>query len=146
MIIPWTRIGSEGEARAWSETLERSPRQSMSWTSISGALAFSRGVLAESPFEAARRVIDVSGDGANTIGRPVGIARDEAVAAGVTINGLPDLTGEPDLEAHDRDAVIGGPGTFMIAIDSYDQFAPAILRKLASEIAGNGLPRQVGAR
>ena len=96
--------------------------------------------------EGARRVIDVSGDGANTIGRPVGIARDEAVAAGVTINGLPDLTGEPDLEAHDRDAVIGGPGTFMIAIDSYDQFAPAILRNLASEIAGIGLPRQVGAR
>jgi hypothetical protein len=66
----------------------------------------------------------------------VGPARDDAVAAGVTINGLPILSVEPYLDAHYRDLVIGGPGAFMIAIDRYEQFAPAILRKLVAEIAG----------
>jgi hypothetical protein len=84
-----------------------------------------------------RRVIDVSGDGANNSGRPPADARDDAVAAGVVINGLPILNIEPDLDVHYREQVIGGPGSFMVAIETYDQFAEAIVRKLVTEIAAN---------
>jgi len=61
-VLPWTRIASRADADAWAEALERAPRASLSWTSVFGGIDFSRRVLAEAPWEAARRVIDVSGD------------------------------------------------------------------------------------
>ncbi len=100
--------------------------------------------LRAAPGSAHRRVIDISGDGANNRGRAVARARDEAVADGVTINGLPILNVEPWLDEHYRDQVIGGPGAFMIAIDSYDQFAEAILRKLLTEISARPAGRFAG--
>src|SRR3712207_9069047 len=79
LVIPWTRIATQREAEAWSERLAEAPRASLSWTSISGGIDFSRRVLAEAPFEATRRVIDVSGDGVNNSGGPAEGARDRAV-------------------------------------------------------------------
>ena len=95
----------------------------------------------KNPFRGGRRVIDVSGDGSNNRGRSVTLARDEAVAAGVGINGLPILTLEPDLDRYYYDYVIGGPGAFMIAADRYETFGEAILKKLIAEIAGRQPPR-----
>ena len=92
--------------------------------------------MAEGPFRAYRRVIDVSGDGANNRGRPAGYARNDAIAAGIGINGLPILALEPDLDKYYQDEVIGGPGAFMIVANSYETFADAILKKLIAEIAG----------
>jgi hypothetical protein len=87
-------------------------------------------------------VIDVSGDGANNQGRIVTAARDEAVAQGVTINGLPILLKRPDglwdienLDLYFRDCVIGGPGAFMIPVREKAQFAEAIRTKVVREIA-----------
>ena len=116
--------------------LTQTPRSSIGSTSISGAIDYSVGLLAQDPFKAQRQVIDVSGDGANNAGRPAAAARDDAVAEGIVINGLPILTVEPYLAEHYNAEVIGGPGAFMIAIGSYDQFAEAIVRKLVTEIAG----------
>ena len=79
----------------------------------------------------------MSGDGSNNSGRPVTLARDEAVGAGVGINGLPILTVEPDLDRYYRDFVIGGPGAFMVPATSYETFAEAIIKKLINEIAAN---------
>ena len=84
-----------------------------------------------------KRVIDISGDGSNNSGRPVTAARDEAVRAGIVINGLPILSLEPFLDRYYFDNVIGGPGAFMIAAASYESFADAVLKKLIIEIAGN---------
>ena len=67
-------------------------------------------------------------------------ARDEAVKAGVVINGLPILTLELDLDRHFSEDVIGGPGAFSIPAASYEKFADAIQRKLILEIAGPGGP------
>jgi len=92
-------------------------------------------LLFDNPYKAARRVVDVSGDGANNRGRPASEARDDAVRAGVGINGLPILTLEPDLDRYYEQNVIGGPGAFMIAAKSYETFADAILKKLIAEIA-----------
>jgi len=93
-------------------------------------------LLFDNPFKAARRVIDVSGDGSNNRGRSVTQARDEAVARGVGINGLPILALEPDLDRYYRENVIGGPGAFMIAAKDFETFGEAILKKLIAEIAG----------
>src|SRR5262249_58396448 len=92
--------------------------------------------LAGSSFLGTRGVIDISGDGANKRGRSVTVARDETVRDGITINGLPILALEPDLDRYYYDNVIGGPGAFMIPARTYDTFADAILKKLITEIAG----------
>jgi hypothetical protein len=92
-------------------------------------------LLAQSPYRGARRIIDISGDGSNNSGRPAAAARNEAVADGIGINGLPILTVEPGLDHYYANNVIGGPGAFMIPARNYDTFADAILKKLINEIA-----------
>ena len=102
------------------------PPSQLRGTSISGAVLYALQWFDRSPMPGARRVIDISGDSANNSGRPIAEVRDEAVAAGVTINGLPILRVEPGLAEHYRDEVIGRRGAFMIAIDDYEGFAEAI--------------------
>jgi hypothetical protein len=94
-------------------------------------------LLPSSPYKGTKRVIDVSGDGSNNRGRPVTMARDDAVRDGVIINGLPILTLEPYLDKYYFENVIGGPGSFMIPAETYEKFADAVLRKLVLEIALN---------
>src|SRR5207248_739491 len=113
-VAGWTRIGDEESAAALAAAIERAPRQLFGGgTSISGAIDFASTLFPKSPFRGGRRVIDVSGDGSNNRGRPVTMARDEAVAVGIAINGLPILALEPDLDRYYYDSVIGGPGAFV---------------------------------
>jgi hypothetical protein len=157
LALDWTRLSDEASVAACAEAIATGTRLLFGGgTSISGAIDHAVGLLREAPFAAERRVIDISGDGANNRGRAVAAARDEAVADGIVINGLPILAVEPDLEKHYREQVIGGNGAFLIATDSYDNFAEAILRKLVAEIAarpwrgvrqaGRMTPRAVPAR
>jgi hypothetical protein len=91
-----------------------------------------------------RRVIDISGDGPNNRGRPVTLARDEAVAKGITINGLPFMLKEPsgfgdipNLDLYFEDCVIGGSGAFSVPLRERHQIAEATRNKLVREIAGD---------
>ena len=137
-VVGWTLIGDEETAAAFAAAIERAPRQLFGGgTSISGAIDYATTLFPKSPFRAARRVIDVSGDGSNNRGRSVNLARDEAVAAGIGINGLPILALEPDLDRYYYDNVIGGPGAFVVAAKDFETFADAILKKLITEIASN---------
>jgi len=137
VAVDWTLIDDDASAARFADAIARAPRVLFSGgTSISGAIDYARTMLARSPFAAQRQVIDVSGDGANNRGRPAEDARDEAVAAGVAINGLPILTLEPELDVYYREHVIGGPRAFVIAARSYEEFAQAIRSKLITEIAG----------
>jgi len=137
-VVGWTLIGGEETAVAFSDAIERAPRQLFGGgTSISGAIDYAATLFARSPFQASRRVIDISGDGANNRGRSVTLARDAALAAGIGINGLPILALEPDLDRYYYENVIGGPGAFVIVAQNYDTFADAILKKLIAEIAAN---------
>ena len=138
-VVPWMVVKDEASAAALAAAIETTPRRLFGGgTSISGAIDYARLiVLAQSPFTATRRTIDVSGDGANNIGRPAALARDEAVRDGITINGLPILSVEPDLDHYYFENVIGGPGAIMVPADSYESFAEAILKKLIQEIAVN---------
>jgi hypothetical protein len=103
------------------------------------------GLLGSSGFVAARRVIDVSGDGSNNNGRPVTAARDEAVASGVTINGLPILAIESQLDEYYQNNVVGGPGAFVVPTANFETFAKAIQAKLVKEIAAGPEPRRTAA-
>jgi len=138
VMVPWTLVKDEASAAVLAAIIESSPRRLMGGgTSISGAIDYSVKALAASPYRGTRRVIDISGDGSNNLGRPAEQARDEAVRAGIRINGLPILAVEPDLDQYFRQNVIGGPGAFAIPAKDYDQFAEAILRKLITEISRN---------
>ena len=143
ILIPWTRIATAADARAWSDSLGARPFQSQSWTSISGALTFGGQLLRAAPFTAARRVIDVSGDGRNNNGPDTPPIRDALVAEGVVINGLPIINRHPrfgrlelDVDQFYRDSVIGGGGSFAIVAEDFSAFSEAIKRKLLQEISG----------
>jgi hypothetical protein len=137
-VVPWMVVKDEASAEALAAAIEKAPRRLFGGgTSISGAIDYSMSLLRLSPFKATRRTIDISGDGANNIGRPVTMARDEAIREGITINGLPILSVEYDLDTYYFENVIGGPGAVMVPADSYESFAEAILKKLIIEIAAN---------
>ncbi len=136
VVIDWTLLDGDAAADRLAAAIDRAPRLLFSGgTSISGAIDFAVGLFPLSPFHAERQVIDISGDGANNRGRPAELARDAAVAAGITINGLPILALEPFLDGYYRDKVIGGHGSFLIVARAYEEFARAIRAKLITEIA-----------
>lgn len=134
-VIGWTLVEGSGAALSLADridTLERSIPTGA--TSIAGALAFGTALLRAAPFETARRVIDLSGDGRNNQGRDVEDVRRVVVAQGVTINGLAILNEHPTLDYYFRDRVIGGAGSFVEVAHDYDAYVGAIRRKLIREI------------
>lgn len=136
-VVPWTFIDDQASVRQFALRIEATQRQLFGGgTSISGAIDYGVQTLARTPFAGGRMVIDVSGDGANNGGRPADMARDDAVDKGVNINGLPILAVERDLEEHYRNNVIGGPGSFVVAAKTFEDFGNAIKRKLIMEISG----------
>jgi hypothetical protein len=136
-VLPWTLLKDEASVRSVAAIIAEAPRHMYGGgTSISGAIDQAVTLFPRSPFKGGRQVIDISGDGSNNRGRSVTAARDEAVRAGVTINGLPILAFEPYLDQYFKDYVIGGPGAFMIAAKTFETFAEAILMKMIVEIAG----------
>ncbi len=146
-VVPWMRIGDPASAAAFADAIVAAPRQLFGGgTSISGAIDYAMTLWGKSPYKAQRRVIDISGDGANNRGRPATEARDEAVRAGVGINGLPILSLDPELDLYYQANVIGGPGAFVVAAQNYDTFAFAIRRKLVLEISMNPGSRRLSAQ
>lgn len=144
VIVDWMVISDTASARSFSEKLAASPMQRAHRTSISDAIEKSIPRFAENQFDGIRRIIDISGDGANNYGNLVNEARDKAVKAGIVINGLPILSDPksqriptiPNLDLFFRDCVIGGPGAFHVVANGFKDFARAIRRKLILEIAG----------
>lgn len=157
VVIDWTLIDSPDAARRFSDALVEAPRSFADRTSISGAIDFSMEMLARAPFEAARRTIDISGDGTHNSGRGLLAAREDALARGVTINGLvilserplpwnPEHTNPPGgLAKYFQDNVIGGPGAFVIVAESFKSFGQALISKLIAEIALAPAPSTSGA-
>jgi hypothetical protein len=137
LAVPWTRVASAAEADALAHAIDHAPRiVPAGATAVGEGLAAAAALLARCPYPAARRVIDLSGDGSNNAGLPVAAGRAAALALGATVNGLAVVDEEPDLEAYFRDEVIGGPGAFVIRAEDYAAFAEAIRRKLYREAAG----------
>jgi hypothetical protein len=144
IVMPWRLIEGPESADAVAGEISRAPYRRASRTSISGALHFSKTLFDTSGYRGLRRVIDVSGDGANNAGPLVAVTRDEIVAMGITINGLPIMLNRPnmgysdvaELDVYYEDCVIGGPGAFVVPIRERDKFIEATRTKLVLEVAG----------
>jgi hypothetical protein len=146
LLAPWTRLGGPEDAHAFAANIAAAPLTFGTWTSISAAIRYARGLIAAAPFGAARKVIDVSGDGPNNSGPPAEEERDLAVGEGIAINGLPILKDssrnsyaevEPvPLDSYYRQSVAGGSGAFVLPAEDFSTFARAVRRKLVLEIAG----------
>jgi hypothetical protein len=156
VVIDWTMLDGPDAARKFSDALVEAPRSFADRTSISGAIDFSMEMLARAPFEATRRTIDISGDGTHNSGRGLLAAREDALAKGVTINGLvilserplpwnPEHTNPPGgLAKYFQDNVIGGPGAFVIVAENFQSFGQALISKLVAEIAAKPVPTTTG--
>jgi hypothetical protein len=139
-VLPWTLIDGRDSADQFSAALREKPFRQIAFTSISRALLFARSLFRASPHHAARRVIDVSGDGPNNDGAPVELARNTLLVEGIAINGLVVMLADdaptiPNLDAYFRDCVIGGDGAFVMTVKSANEFAGAIRQKLLLEIS-----------
>jgi hypothetical protein len=151
IIVPWRLIDGAATAQAVADEIGRSSYRRGSRTSISGALEFAQPLFDASGYRGLRRVIDISGDGANNQGSLVAPARDKVVASGIVINGLPIMLKRPrwsmmdidNLDVYYEDCVIGGPGAFVIPIRARDKFKEAIHHKLVQEIASVPPPAKV---
>jgi hypothetical protein len=144
VIVPWRVIDGPETADGFAADIARAKYTRASRTSVSTAILFGASLIEGSGYRGIRRVIDVSGDGVNNNGPLVTLARDETVAKGITINGLPIMLKRPinstfdidRLDIYFEDCVIGGPGAFVIPIKERNQFKEAIRTKLVLEIAG----------
>lgn len=144
-LVDWSYINSPQSANNFADALAFEPVMVNVWTSISGAISAGINSFDRSPFKGKRKVIDISGDGANNDGPPVVLARERAIKAGITINGLPIVNDKPsrygrrqipNLDYYYIDCVIGGPGAFIIVANGFEDYARAVRRKLILEIAG----------
>ena len=156
IIAGWTLIDDRESALAFADKLTEIPPETARRTAISEAIEFAIGYFDDNEIAGKRRVVDISGDGPNNWGPLVTGARDQAVAAGITINGLPIVNDRPspfgwptfsDLDLYYRDCVIGGQGAFMVVANDFHDFAAAVLKKLVLEIAGlqPGVPESSAA-
>jgi hypothetical protein len=146
VVVDWTVIRDDEDAGGLSASILAAPRSFMGRTSISGAIDFAMERFAAAKPRSNRRIIDISGDGTNNSGRLVTEARDQAVAEGVTINGLAIVNDKPNpgyafhtqppggLPEWYRQNVIGGPGAFLRVVEDFRSFADAMTNKLVSEI------------
>lgn len=151
-LVEWTVVKDAASAAAFAARIVDAPRAFWGRTAISAAVAHAMAALgpglAAVGLGAERLVIDVCGDGTNNSGRDVPLVRDEAVAAGITVNALVILS-EPanswiaahvqppgGLTNYFRENVIGGVGAFAMEVDGFESFGPGLTRKLINEIAG----------
>jgi hypothetical protein len=149
IVVDWTVIETRDDVERFIAGIHERPPRRFARTSISGVLDFATRMILDNDFEGLRQVIDVSGDGTNNHGRIVTAARDDAVAQGIVINGLPIMLNRnpttyrdfEELDVYYTDCVIGGPGAFMVPIRERSQFPEATRTKLILEIAGLPVPR-----
>ncbi|HZQ01452.1 MAG TPA: DUF1194 domain-containing protein [Reyranella sp.] len=147
VVIDWTLIDSPAAARGFADKLAEAPRTSQSWTAVGAALAFAGQRFEKSGFSSKRRAIDISGDGRTNDGPPAELVRDQLVAQGIVINGLPVMMNRsnfgrpPDtqLDKYYEENVTGGPGSFMIVATNFDDFGRAVRNKLIREISDGRL-------
>jgi hypothetical protein len=139
-VMPWRLLGLPVDVLAAARDVEAAERH---WrpggTGLAAALDFSAALFRELPISAARRVIDVSGDGEDNDDGNVPRSRDDAVAAGITVNGLPIINGSATLEPYYRGRVIGGPGAFVVPALNIMAFREAMARKLLREVQGEAI-------
>lgn len=147
VVADWQIIEDRASAGAFVARIRDAPIRRARRTSITTAIEFSMERLRAAELRPIRRVIDISGDGPNNEGGLVTVARDRALEAGVTINGLPIILKRgfsspydvSNLDDYYQNCVIGGPGAFLVTITERPQFEDAIRTKILREVAQSTL-------
>jgi hypothetical protein len=142
-VVDWAIVEDAASAEAFAAALSAAPRSRQSWNAIGDGIVVGHALFASCPCEPYRRIIDVSGDNPDSRSLvPAPVARDDAVADGITVNALAILqsaalgpNGDPLLVEQYRAQVIGGPGAFVLAAESRADFTHALRRKMILEIA-----------
>jgi hypothetical protein len=152
VMVDWTVVANRDDAAKLASRIRAAPRLFMQRTAIGEAIEFAAAQFEKSGMASPRRVIDVSGDGTSNAGRDVVGARDAVLARGITINGLVILSETPlptnpththppgGLLAYYENNVIGGPGAFALAAESFEAFGASLASKLVKEIASGPQP------
>lgn len=154
LIVGWSLIRNKADAELFVSKMTTRFEPAMRQTSISSLIDFAAALFAKNNFISKRQVIDISGDGPNNDGRYVTDARDDAVARGVTINGLPLMTREgtgsawylDNMDIYYKNCVIGGHNAFVVPVWDWDDFPDAVRRKLLLELSGAPPPADLAAR
>lgn len=139
-IVGWQAVRNSQDIDRFARLIEGLPRSGGGSTEMGHGITQALDLLDDPGLCAMRRVIDVSGDGKETLyprrryGVPVLSARKRAEEAGVVINGLAIVDEEADLEEYYRSQVIAGAAAFVIVADSFADFATAMRAKLLREI------------
>lgn len=136
---PWHIIDGPFEAEVFAKVILNHPRQIPAGsTGIGQALYACTQHIKKNGLSSPRKVIDLSGDGEETAPRDFFVqiwqGRAAAEFAGITINGLAILADEPNLDRYYRARLVTGPGAFVMAVASHEDFAEAVRLKLIREI------------
>lgn len=135
IIIKWRHVATHDDLFTIAREIELAERQwQIGGTGLAAAIDFCVALIEKLTVEAARKVIDVSGDGEDNDDGDVAYSRNAAIAQGITINGLPIVDGSKYIEAYYRYRVIGGPGSFAIPTANSKAFGEAMEQKLLREI------------
>ena len=144
LLLDWTLLDSEEAIAAFAQRLADAPVSIARRTSISGAIRYAIPLFGRSPYEPARKVLDISGDGSNNDGGLVTDMRYEALKERISINGLPIMNDRPnpfgfpneaDLDQYYLHCVTGGPRSFVEVARSFEDFPRAVRKKLLQEVA-----------
>ena len=147
LLIDWTLLDSEAAIETFTTRLANAPISIARRTSISGAIRYAIPLFGRSPFEAERKVLDISGDGSNNDGGLVTDMRYEALKERIVINGLPIMNDRPnpfgfpsetDLDKYYLHCVTGGPRSFVEVAQNFEDFPRAVRKKLLQEVADVG--------
>ncbi len=135
VAVPWHTISTVTDVETFAQTVERVERK---WqpggTGLANAMIFCVKLVSNLPVVAARKVIDVSGDGADNENGNLGEARQNAIANKITINGLPILYGQKHILDYYAANVICGPGAFAIPANNLQSFPEIMKKKLLREL------------
>jgi hypothetical protein len=155
MMVDWMLVGDAASAASFGNAVLQAPRSIQSYNAIGDAIDLAVRLFDACPCQPTRRIIDVSGDNPdNRSHHPGPLARDAAVAKGITITALAIVqdgrlgaSGKPWLvETYER-TIIGGFAAFAIAANSRADFARALREKMVLEISGLVPPgRNLAAR
>lgn len=151
-LVPWMLLDGRASCERFASAVDGASRATYMYTSISGAIDYAANQFGQH-YEGTRRVVDISGDGPNNTGqlpRPLAVARADALEKGIVINGLVVLdrvpqpvrltAGQPPVDEHYRDEVIGGPGAFLMVAEGFESFGEAVRRKIIREIVSRPTP------
>jgi hypothetical protein len=134
LAVPWTLLRNATDATNFANLITATTRPFSGLTAIGNAISYAQTQLLTNDFDGNRLIIDISGDGRSNDGISVTTARDAAVAAGITINGLPILTDDSTLDTYYLSNVIGGPGAFVVSANTFSDFDAAVAQKIGREI------------